>query len=123
MTIQSENENLNENVLNLCKRIAGSRKIATACFYGPKVCGYSDEKSDLNILLVIDGYRSILKGYLKPINYEVEAFILAVEKGSFERDVKQGWLGEFVSNESIIPYQPLLGENYLQENEVKLKKG
>jgi len=121
MIMQFQNEDLDENVLNVCKRIAGSREIVAACFYGPQVCRYADEKSDVNVLLVIRNYSSILKGYLKPLN-EVRAFIFAVDKGSFERDVKQGWLGEFAANKLIIPYQPLLNERYLQEKEVEVKK-
>ncbi len=121
MKMQFKNENLNENILSVCKRIAGSREIVAACFYGPHVCGYADEKTDVNVLLVIDNYRSILKGYLKSLN-EVRAFILAVDKGSFERDVRQGWLGEFVVNKLIIPYQPLLNESYWQKKEVEAKK-
>jgi len=111
----------NENVLNVCKRIAGFHRIVAVCLYGSHVCGYANEKSDVNVLLVIDNFSSILKGYLKPL-YGVKAFIFAVDKGSFERDVKQGWLGEFAANKLIIPYQPLLNENYLQEKEVETKK-
>jgi len=122
MIMQFQNENPNENVLNICKRIAGSRKIVAACVYGPRVCGYADEKSDVNLLLVISNYRSVLKGFLKPLNNEVKAFTLAVDRGSFERDIKQGWLGEFVTNNLIIPYQPLINEKYLQEKEVRVKK-
>jgi tRNA A-37 threonylcarbamoyl transferase component Bud32 len=121
MIMHFEEENLNENVLNICKRIAGPRKIVAACFYGPQVNRYAGEKKDVNVLLVIDNYRSILKGYLKPLD-EVRVFIFAVDKGSFERDVKQGWLGEFVANKLITPYQPLINETYLQEKEVNVKK-
>ena len=121
MMIQFENENLNENVVNICKRIAGSHEIVAACYYGPQVCGYAREKNDVNVLLVIRDYSSILKGYLKPLN-EVKAFILAVDKGAFERDVKQAWLGEFAANKLIIPHQPFLNERYLQEKEVRAKK-
>ncbi len=121
MKMQFKNENLNENILSVCKRIAGSREIVAACFYGPHICGYADEKTDVNVLLVIDNYHSILKGYLKSLN-EGRVFILAVDKGSFERDVRQGWLGEFVVNKLIIPYQPLLNESYWQKKEVEAKK-
>jgi tRNA A-37 threonylcarbamoyl transferase component Bud32 len=121
MTKQFQNENLNENVQNICKRIAGSRKIVAACLYGPRVCGYAEEKSNVSVLLVISNYLPILKGYLKPLN-EIKVFILAVDRSSFERDVKQGWFGEFVANNLIVPYQPLLNEKYLQDKEVKLKK-
>lgn len=121
MTKQFQNENLNENLLNICKRIAGSREIVAACLYGPRVCGYAEEKSNVSVLLVIGNYLPILKGYLKPVN-EINASILAVDRSSFERDVKKGWLGEFVTNNLITPYQPLLNEKYLQEKEVKVKK-
>jgi len=121
MIMQFKNENLNENVLNICKRIASSREIVAACFYGPQVCGYADEKSDVNVLLIIRNYSSILKGYLKPLN-EVKAFILAVDKVSFERDIKRGWFGEFVANKLIIPYKPMINERYLRDKEVKVKK-
>jgi len=121
MIAHFNDENLTENVLHICKRIAGSRKIVAVCLYGSHVCGYAEEKSDINILLIIDNYSSILKGYQKPL-ISKEAFILAVDKRSFERDVKQGWLGDFATNSLISPYKPILNEEYLQDKEVKAKK-
>jgi tRNA A-37 threonylcarbamoyl transferase component Bud32 len=115
------NESLEENVLNLCKRIAGSRQIVAACFYGPWVCGYADEKSDGNVLLILEGFPRVLNTHFKSTD-GVNALILTVDRRAFERDVEQGWLGEFVAEKVTVPYEPLINGEYLQRQEVKMKK-
>ena len=114
-------EGLKENVLGICKRIAGSHNIVAACFYGPRVCGYGDEKSDVHALLLLSDYRTGLKCYSKPSN-GVNVFILVVDQRIFERDVKQGWLGEFVAEKVTAPYEPLINEKHLSCREVKVKR-
>ena len=115
------NESLKENVLGLCKRIAGSRQIVAACFYGPWVCGYADEKSDVNVLLILDSFPLLLNTYVRSTD-GVNALILTVDRRAFERDVEQGWLGEFVAEKVMVPYEPLINGEYLQRQEVKMKK-
>jgi tRNA A-37 threonylcarbamoyl transferase component Bud32 len=117
------NENLKESVSAICTHIAASHKSQTiaACFYGPRVCGYADDKSDMHVLLVLGDYRPRLRGYLKPLN-GINAFILAVSQTAFERDAKQGWLGEFVAQNVTFPYEPFINEEYLQRQEVKMKR-
>jgi len=114
-------EELKENVLNLCRRTVGSLEIVAACLYGPRVCGYADEESDVNVLLVLSEYRPRLRGYLEPLN-GVRVFVLAADQGAFERDVDQGWLGESVAEKVAAPYEPLVNGEYLRRQEVKLKR-
>ena len=123
MTNRLLSKNLRGSVLDVCKRIAGSHKsrIVSACFYGPWVCGYADEKSDVHVLLVLSKIRSILKSYLKPLN-RINAFILAVDQAAFEEDVKQGRLGEFTAEKITVPCEPLINEEYLRRQEVRAKK-
>jgi len=115
------NEDLKESVLSLCKRIAGSRQIVAACFYGPWVCGYADENSDVNVLLILDGFSLLLNTYSKSAD-GVNALILTVDRRAFERDMEQGWLGEFVAEKVMVPYEPSINGEYLQRQEVKMKK-
>jgi tRNA A-37 threonylcarbamoyl transferase component Bud32 len=115
------NESLKETVLGLCKRIAGSRQIVAACFYGPWVCGYADEKSDVNVLLILDGFPLLLNTCVRSTD-GVDALVLTVDRRAFERDVEQGWLGEFVAEKISFPYDPLINVEYLQRQEVKMKK-
>lgn len=117
------NENLKEGVSAICKHIAASHKsrITAACFYGPRVCGYAESKSDVHVLLVLGNYRPRLRGYLKPLK-GISAFVLAASQAAFEKDVKQGWLGEFVAQNVTVPYEPFINEEYLQRQEVKMKR-
>jgi len=121
MITQHLNESVKERTLNMCRDVAGSRGIVTASLYGPWVCGYADEKSDVNVLLVLRNYRPRLKGILKPLN-GINAFVLVVDQRIFERDVDQGWLGEFVAEKITVPYEPLINEEYLRGQEAKVKK-
>jgi Kae1-associated kinase Bud32 len=116
-------KNLDKSVLDICKNIAASHgsQVVAACFYGSKVCGYAERKSDVHVLLVLSNFRPRLRGYLERLN-GINAFILATGQADFERDVKQGWLGEFVAQNVTIPYEPLIGEEYLQRQEVKMKR-
>lgn len=110
-----------EKMVSLCRRIAGPRRIAAACLYGPWICGYADKKSDVNVLLIINNFPLILNTYVRS-NNGVKASILTVDRITFERDVKQGWLGDFVADKVMVPYEPLVGSNYLQLQEVEVKK-
>jgi len=116
-------EELKANALNVCMNIAASHEsqIIAACFYGPRVCGYADEKSDVHVLLVLGKYQPRIVGYLKPLG-AIKAFILAVERGAFEKDIERGWLGEFVAEKLTVPYEPIINEEYLRSQEVRLKR-
>jgi tRNA A-37 threonylcarbamoyl transferase component Bud32 len=120
MTIQL-NESLKENVLELCRDIAGSRQIVAVCLYGPWVCGYADEKTDVNVLLVLDNFTLRVNTYFESVD-GVNVSILTVNRLDFERDVRRGWLGEFFAEKVAVPYEPLKNGNYLRLNEVKIKK-
>ena len=115
------NEKNKEQILQLCTNIAGSRRITAVCVYGPWVCGYADEKTDVNVLLVLDSFNLRLNTYSEAVD-DVNVSILAVNRLDFERDVKRGWLGEFVAEKVTVPYEPLKNKEYLWLNEVKTKK-
>lgn len=115
------NEELKKAAFNLCKQIVASRELVAACLYGPYVCGYEHEKSDVNVLLVISGFRPTLRSYRKSLN-GIDVLILAVERGAFEKDVEAGWLGEFAADKVMVPYEPLFNEEYLSCQEVLLKR-
>ncbi len=115
------NEGVREAVLNFCSRIAESRKIVAACFYGPPVYGYADEKADLNVLLVLGDYRPRLMGYSETLN-GTNMSVLTADQRAFERDVEQGWLGEFIAEKIALPYDDLINGEYLRIQEVKLKR-
>ena len=120
MTIQLD-ERMKENVLELCKNIAGSRQIIAACIYGPWVCGYADQKTDINVLLILDSFTLRINTYFETVD-DVNVSVLTVNRSDFERDVNKSWLGEFFAEKVTAPYEPLKNGDYLRLHEVKLKK-
>ncbi len=114
-------EDSRAKMVSLYRRIAGPRRITAACLYGPWICGYADKKSDVNVLLILNDFPLLLNTYVGS-NNGVKALILTVDRIIFERDVKQGWLGEFVADKMMVPYEPLVSKDYLQRQEVEVKK-
>lgn len=120
MTVQL-NISMKENVIKLCRDIAGSRQITAICLYGPWVCGYANEKTDINVLLVLNGFTPRLNTFFEAVD-GFSFSILTVNRLEFERDVKKGWLGEFVTEKVTVPYEPLTNKEYLWNREVEVKK-
>ncbi len=114
-------EESESKILGICKDLVNSGEIVAACFYGPLVHGYADEKGDVNILLVIRSPQSVLKSRKERVN-GISTLFLIVDQGTFEKDVETGWLGELIVENIIMPYKALLNEGYLWHQEVKAKK-
>lgn len=112
---------LKEEVLNLCKRISGQREIVAACIYGSHIHGYADERSDVNVLLVLDSSRFLLKCYKRHLK-EFTAMILTVDNKTFEKDIEEAWLGDLIVETIFTPYEPLINRDYLRRQEAKAKK-
>jgi tRNA A-37 threonylcarbamoyl transferase component Bud32 len=112
---------LKKTLTDLCHNIAGKRKIVAACLYGPSANGYANEKSSVNVLLVLSDFEPILKTYHK-VHGHKDAFILTVDQRAFHRDVEMGWLGEFVADKLMVPYEPLVNSEFLSRQEVAIKR-
>jgi len=110
-----------EQILNLCRHITRTREIVSACVFGARASGYGTEKSDIDVLLIVKNYPSRLMVYPKMLN-DVNVFFFVVDSGLFEADIQQGIIGEFVAEKIMLPYKPLINPDYLQFQEVKLKK-
>jgi len=108
-------------ILNICRELAFPYDIVAASFYGPHICGYADEKSDLNVLLIIKSPKSILKCHIETIN-ETNLSLLMVDQKTFELDVKEDRLGGLLVENILIPYESLVNGDYLWDQEVEAKK-
>jgi len=116
-------ENFKDNLSEVCEHIAASHDTHTVavCLYGPRVCGYAEEKSDVNVLVVLRRFRLGLTTHRKSVG-DIDTLILTVDSGALEKDVKQGWLGEFGAEKILVPYEPLFNKEYLWRQEVLLKR-
>jgi tRNA A-37 threonylcarbamoyl transferase component Bud32 len=115
------NGKLLSEILNFCRHVAGTCPITAACICGDYIFGAEGPKMPLEVLLVIRDFQPRLMNYIKIID-ERSIIVIAVDEWVFERDVDGGFLGEAFAGELILPYLPLIGEEYLKLQEVKLKR-
>jgi len=115
------NEKLTKQVLDFCRHVAGSCQIKAACVCGNYALGLSGAKKTAEVLLIIRGFQPRVMNYVKVLD-ETNVVVFAVEEWVFERDVDMGFLGEALAGGLIFPYIPLINEEYLHVQEVKLKK-
>jgi len=115
------NENLAEQIVNFCRRIANFRPIVGLCVCGDYALGLLDVKTPVEVLLIVDGFQPRVMNYIKFFGGKA-VIVYAVDKWVFERDVDGGFLGEAFAVQLTFPYMPLKNEAYLKTEEVKLKK-
>ncbi|MFP3985776.1 MAG: lipopolysaccharide kinase InaA family protein [Candidatus Bathyarchaeia archaeon] len=107
--------------MKVCRRIVDPQQVFAACFYGPKIYGYNNNKADVSILLVLSDYSPKMNKISKKVD-STNLSILVIDKGVFEDDVKLGRFGELVAEIIALPYSPMINPNYLEEMEVEMKK-
>jgi tRNA A-37 threonylcarbamoyl transferase component Bud32 len=115
------NEKLAVDILDFCRCVAGSCKIAATCICGPTVYGVSDANTTVEVLLVIHDFQPRLMNHVKILGKR-KLIVFVVDKWVFERDVDRGFLGEALAEKIIFPYISLVAEDYLHLQEVKVKK-
>ncbi len=117
----SENDAFRTDILRLTCRIANPSNIVACSVYGDYASESSTAKAVAEVLLVVRGFQPKLMNYIRALNGKTIVTI-AVDQWVFERDVDRGFLGEALAWGLVFPYLPLINEEYLHEQEVKLKR-
>jgi len=81
----------------------------------------SPGRARVDVLAVWERFPPGVKTYERELR-GADLFILAVDRGLFERDVREGFLGEVVAGRLLAPYRGLLGMDYLWRWEVLFKR-
>jgi tRNA A-37 threonylcarbamoyl transferase component Bud32 len=110
-----------KRTLSFCRYVAGPCKITAACIWGDSTLSLLGKKANVEILLVIQGFKPRLMNYVNVFD-ETSVIMCAVDEWVFERDVDRGFLGEALAGGLLFPYSPLVNTDYLHVQEVKLKK-
>jgi len=112
----SEIQNVSKTIDHLTKK----KDVLAMCAYGSQVAGYATKSSDYDVILVLKPFTQRIRYfYLKG---EAECSVLVVDPRSIENDCKKSTYGEFVSGRLLNVYSPIIGEEFLRENEVAYKK-
>ena len=114
------NVDLNGQLLDFCRRIAGSAVI-TAIAQVDRHLEAPSERAVIEVMIVIHDFQPRVMSYVRTIG-ERPVFVLAVDQWIFERDIERGFLGEAIASKLIFPYLTIAGADYLHGQEVALKK-
>ena len=112
---------LHQQILGFCRHLAGNSKITAIALLDNKSSATSPVKAPLEVMLIIHNFQPRLLGYVKAINGR-SIIILAVDQWVFDRDVERGFMGEAFASTLIFPYTVLAGKDYLNKQEIILKK-
>jgi Kae1-associated kinase Bud32 len=118
---KGETVELNSQILEFCRHIAGASKIAAIALVDNYSMKTSNERTIHEVMLVIHDFQPRLMSYLKTVNNKT-VYVFAVDQWIFERDIDRGFLGESIASKLIFPHTALYGNDYLHEREVALKK-
>ena len=119
--LSSLNGEIQQQVLEICRHIAGSAQIIAINLLGNHSTGASIVKPTLETVLVIRDFQPRLMNYVKILGGRSIIFF-AVDQWVFERDVDRGFLGEALAGTLLFPHTPLCGKQYLSSQEILLKK-
>jgi tRNA A-37 threonylcarbamoyl transferase component Bud32 len=123
LTSNSSNTNneLHRQILDFCKHIAGPYKIIAVCQSDDYTIEAPSAKSAVEVLLVLKGFPTRLLSYVRVIDSRNVVFFV-VDCWVFERDIDRGFLGEALASLLIFPYTALNNQEYLNTQEIALKK-
>jgi len=121
MNQQYIDEKTQQQITDFCRHIAKPAEVTAISLFNSNTSESLNRKTILEIMLVIRDFKSRLTSYFKMVNQRPIVF-LAMDQWVFERDVERGFLGEAFAGSLVFPYTALQGKNYLNEQEIKLKK-
>ena len=109
-----------EMIIRIINKVVKGLDIEAICMYGSRIAGYANEKSDYDIIVVINNYKNKVR--YKYIFDKIEISAIFVDKDSIIRDAKEGNLGEFVIGRLLNPYEVLMNPEFFYKVEIEYKK-
>jgi tRNA A-37 threonylcarbamoyl transferase component Bud32 len=103
-----------ENALEkLGDLIAPAERVAV-CAYGPAVFAKPGATRGHDLLVLCEGYSSGLRAHLRVYDGEEFRFLIA-DRTLVESDVERGTLGDYLTEQFLYPYHPILNLEYLEK--------
>ena len=109
-----------ERIIRIINKVVKGLDIEAICMYGSRIAGYANEKSDYDIIVVINNYKNKVR--YKYIFDKIEISAIFVDKDSIIRDAKEGNLGEFVIGRLLNPYEVIVNPEFFDSVEIEYKK-
>jgi len=100
--------------------LAPSDQRTAVCAYGPSVYGSPQPSLPMDVLVVCEDYHNGLRTHRKILN-GAEVRLLVAERQLVESDVKNGTLGDFLTETFLYPHRPIANQPYIEQLEVEAK--
>lgn len=114
-------DELNNQILEFCRHIAGSASIIAAAQVDKYSAADANDRTVVEVMVVLRNFQPRVMSYVRTI-LDRAVFVLVVDQWIFERDIERGFLGEAIASKLVFPYAAITGDDYLQNQEVALKK-
>ena len=93
--------------------IAPAERVAV-CAYGPAVFAKPGATRGQDLLVLCDGYSNGLRAHLRVYDGQEFRFLIA-DRTLVESDVEKGTLGDYLTEQFLYPYHPVLNIEYLDK--------
>ena len=94
--------------------LAPSATKIAVCQYGPSVYARLGSFQGIDVLVVCDGYSEGLRAHRRVSDKREIRFLIA-ERNLLESDVKQGALGDFLTEKLLYPYHGIENSSYFEQ--------
>ncbi|MEM3437879.1 MAG: nucleotidyltransferase domain-containing protein [Nitrososphaerales archaeon] len=107
-------------IIEALEEILKEKEILAVCAYGSRVAGYAREESDYDVIVALKDYKPKIKyNYIKK---EIDLSALIVDDKSLIKDAEVASLGEFVAGRLLNVYEALIGKEFIEDVEIRLKR-
>ncbi len=109
-----------ENALDKLDDLVAPAERVAVCAYGPAVFAKPGVTRGQDLLVLCESYANGLREHLRVYDGEEFRFLIA-DRALVESDVERGTLGDYLTEQFLYPYHPLLNVEYLEKMAEKAK--
>lgn len=103
-----------ENALGKLDGLTAPAERLAVCAYGPGVFAKPGVTRGEDLLVLCEGYSNGLRAHLRVYDGHEIRFLI-VDRSLVESDVEKGTLGDYLTEQFLYPYRPILNVEYLEK--------
>lgn len=117
MTVPTE---LRDIALGKLEELAPSTQRVAICEYGPAVFARPGSYKGQDVMVVCEAYANGLRAHRRLVEGHEIRFLIT-DRDLMESDIKNGTLGDFVTEKLLYPHRPLANSEYLERMSTQAK--
>jgi Kae1-associated kinase Bud32 len=117
----NDESKINNQIIKFCYQIASKSNITAINTLYDSIVNKTIPLKAKEVIIIIKDYQPRVTSTIKIIEDQTISF-LAVDQWIFKRDIDRGFLGEVFASSLVVPYKPIIGKEFLHQQEIILKK-